>query len=101
MRVLDIYVLGPRMFSMLMKTTLLAVSGNNGCPAPRGNVVNLVRIRPLYSYAIKGPVNTKLNVETFSPLDPVPRTSVTVHVLLHTPLLPRRGRNPEKTSQDI
>lgn len=101
MRVLNIYVLGPRMCNVLMKKTLLAVSGNNGCLAPKGNVVNPVRTRLLYSYAIKGPVNTKPNVETFSPLDPLPRTSATVHTRLHILLLPRRGLNPEKSSWDI
>lgn len=41
MRVLNISVPNPRMCNVLMKKTLLTVSGNNGCLAPKGSVVNL------------------------------------------------------------
>lgn len=59
-------------------------------------MVNPVKIRLLYGCAIKGPVNTRLDVEAFSPLDPFPGTLVTVHTLTQILLLPQRGLNSGK-----
>lgn len=59
-------------------------------------MVNPGKVSLLSSSAIKGPLNSKLNMEASSPLDPFHRTSVNVHEFTHIPLLSKRGLNAEK-----